>query len=388
MLETLKAGLQSLNPKKLNKTSTGQPIDPSIAQLRHLKTLDPLKQDTVSFGGKGKLIKAAKDAAQEAVTETISSSRKKLNTRDFSISNQVARALNEKAQGDHSELRSILMKTFSDITPNVGDTCSKHRPVFAVQSRVKSPVSIREKATGKMLKTKKEAAEQIKDLIGGRIVLGDGMQGGGALVIDKFIELAKSGKVKIVEIKSHFPPLTDYEYAPQSKLAQLAEASSARFGIDVPNKAVKNQSGYTAIHLGLEFPDGLSGEIQILGKDVLGLKEIEDIPYKVMSEKNVDGKYSEIKKIFEPLKPVSDIETDPENIRRAALRDAYTEYTAAAYRYEREKLPSKVREAKSQGKAPNFLSLQDHVARTGRGEDLPPELDFNNLNKLKIAAEK
>ena len=158
--------------------------------------------------------------------------------------------------------------------------------------------------------------------------------------------------------------LSDYVYASDSTLHSLKKVSGAEL---ITNKS---KSGYTAIHINVDFSDcdfakrdprysGFKGEIQIIGREVEELKEIEDLCYKLKDNKNaIKAEYKPFKKHFEKYY-VGD------------TRQAFDDYTYKLYLAQRS-LPNKVRGQKFQ--TPEQLGFADLV---------PEQLDFNYLDKLK-----
>src|SRR5574344_1183138 len=113
-----------------------------------------------------------------------------------------------------------------------------------------------------------------------------------------------------------------------------------------------------AIHLLTKLPNGLTGEIQILGTDVAQLKEIEDLCYKAKAGKSIDKKYAPVEEMLEPLKDSDD----------SMLQKEYMDYTRDEYIYQRDKETQMVK------RKYNTQYLEIH-------EYFPKELDFNNLKK-------
>ena len=126
-------------------------------------------------------------------------------------------------------------------------------------------------------------------------------------------------------------------------------------------------------------PQALGG----VGRDVAVLKELEDVPYKILQGKSVHPEYGEIKEILSPLCPVDNNPDNPENIKRAKLKKEFIAYTAAAYKYEREKGPA----TKRHELVPEFLTIQEFARSQRRKIHLTPDMDFNNLYKIKSSAD-
>lgn len=345
------------------------------------KNLSPLVSDTISFCGKnnnkddiwqnaGKLFKSTRDS-------------KTLSTNERAISESLSKIMHHEAQFDLSKLKTTLKNSLGSLVGEYGFPCNEKHPIYEMEFRVKTPESLREKASQKSLITKSAVQSGIGDIIGARIILGDNSRKSCEAVINKLSETVKDGQLKIIEVENHAPYDSRHQYFKRSILSKLAKASADRFGIFVKEKNIINESGYTALHLSVAFADGYNGEIQIIGKDVATLKELEDIPYKILQGKQVKPQYYKIKEILSPMCFV-DIE-GPENAAKIKLRREFMAYTDAAYRYEREKPPASKRKDNI---FPRFLSVSE-FAQTQKGRcHLTPSMDFNNLYRLKLLADK
>ena len=210
------------------------------------------------------------------------------------------------------------------------------------------------------------------DIVGARIVLADSREKAVDKVIDCFTQAVKDNKLTITcienyrpepELDKHDNPIEKYDYASAKALKRLHSACMETY----PNARKIDESrpsGYMAIHLNVLLPNGFTGEIQIMGRDVEDLKNIEDLCYKVKSNKAIAKKYAPIKEILESLK----------NENNTTLRNKFTEYTRLAYIEQRRKEPLKP--GKKPG-APEFLPIPEKF------DFIPAEMDFNNLYKLK-----
>lgn len=384
-----------------NKKRTEQPraLLAFCGQKINSTNLAPLGADTVSFGAKKRngdkytsndaerylrKFNYGHDDSDAIIEKTTYASDKEMKTEIRSITRQLASQVHYEADGNLKRFISYMNKAMGPLKTKAGETSNREHPVINMKFRTKDPDSIREKSTQKGLRTKEEVKERITDIIGGRIVLGDGMEGGGELVIDKITQAVKDGKFKVIEAENHTPLDQKYKYVSQKKLSELTKASAKRFGSPARNVHTKNQTGYTAVHLLVEFPDGYKGEIQILGYDVLLFKEIEDITYKILQNKSVDEKYGEIKKIMEPLLPVSPDVDDPRNIERAKKREEFVNYIDACYKHQRTKAAM---EKRRQRGIPEFLSLNEFKNTRKNKIHLDESMDFNNLYKIKNRAD-
>lgn len=345
--------------------------------------LKPLLNDCVSFTSRGKN-QPVKTFEPQALEKTAKAGSKDLTGKERTISNGLAHSIYTMANRDTNDLKYILRKVLGPLRPQDGMPCDDEHPVFKLESRTKGANSIREKASQKFLYSKESVINNLHDLTGARIILGNGLKGGADTVIDALIDYIQSeGKLKIVEVENHIPMDKKFQYVSQTKLHNLAKASYKKFGTFASESITRNETGYTAIHILVEFPDGITGEIQILGKDVAIFKELEDIPYKILQGKAVHPEYEEIKEILKPLLPVDDNPLNPENAARLKLRNEFIAYTTAAYKHERKKGPSSPKERL----IPEFLTINEFASTQRKKLHLTPDMDFNNLYKIKSAAD-
>ncbi len=196
-----------------------------------------------------------------------------------------------------------------------------------------------------------------------------------ARVLSALEEAAKNGDLKILSIENNLPDeekipdgkqISDYEYVDEAVLRKLAKSVNAEYQKNF------SKSGYLGIHINIDlsnslFPpefDGYTGEIQIIGNDVLELKEVEDLCYKIKDNKDVVTRgYNNFKDYL--LKYLT-----PQN------RQAFDDYTYALYLSQRELKPHIGR--------CQFKSI-DKFGFTR--EQLPYELDYNILRSIKEASD-
>jgi len=212
------------------------------------------------------------------------------------------------------------------------------------------------------------------DIVGARIIMRESGPEYTEAVLSALNDAVKDGALKITSIENNTPApdklpegkdLSDYAYATDIQLKKLANSANA------PLITNRTKSGYMAIHINVDLSDdmlssyngvfnGYSGEIQIIGIDVLQLKEIEDLCYKLKDNKNaIHVSYKPFKEHFQKYY------TDK-------TKDAFEDYTNALYLAQREIPPGN-----SSFKA--FPSLKE----LGFEGKVPPELDFNYLRTLK-----
>lgn len=346
--------------------------------------LAPLANDTLSFTGKRKVCEFKGDVLALTPSQAKVGKQNRADKAIFDFSDKanfkVAKSLYDESEFAHNRFKSDISQIFGGIPvldagslqfknvyeQNILDNLEAGKPILAITARRKSPESIAEKMSSKGIKSKKAAKEQISDFSGIRIILSGKNKDDGNYVLNKLADAVKGGWISISEIEVfHNPelkPSNRYSYANDASLRKV-EAAARKQGIkDFKLVAKSTESGYPAIHMLVNFPDNTKGELQIIGLNVLNLKEIEDLCYKVLTNKKLDAKYSDIETLLEQVRD------NPEEYRD------FMEYTRKAYALERKK------ELGLEPKDSKFLKLQIDT-------EVPDELDFNHIPDMKRKAE-
>ncbi len=208
------------------------------------------------------------------------------------------------------------------------------------------------------------------DIVGGRIVVNDFSSENADKIMSALTRAVSDGALKIKSIENIIPDerflpkktsLSDFLYVTNKQFKPLSKAAH----VQVENKPSK--TGYMAIHINVDlsddelyksFPDcnGFSGEIQIIGRDVERLKEIEDLCYKLKTNKQID---------------YESFSTSFNSNYTEEYKDAFDEYTYLAYLRQRKVSPRR--------KGTVLPSLQD----LNFENRLPKALDFNELRRCK-----
>lgn len=213
------------------------------------------------------------------------------------------------------------------------------------------------------------------DIVGGRIIMREAGPQYTGVVLDALKQAVDDGMLKITSIENNVPDssklpigrrVDDYVYASNKQLKTLANAAGAEL---IENKS---KSGYLSVHINISLADellekyngvfeGFDGEIQIIGQDVLNLKHVEDMCYKLKDNKNA---------IHEDYKPFKDYFT--KYYQGDDVKKAFDDYTYALYLSQRD-IPS----GSSRG------NTFPTIAELGFAGKVPPELDFNKLRTIK-----
>ena len=183
-----------------------------------------------------------------------------------------------------------------------------------VTARAKSAESVAVKlASGK----------DLRDGVGARLTLRDGSAAGVEGFVERAIDALRSGQLQALSL-SNFrareagrPYLDDEQYA---RLAEAAAADNPRAWIR-PNDDPKSliPAGYTAVHMNVTFANGARGELQVRGRHVHELAELEHAAYNVRRGKLAAGDVSGISAL------------------EAHQREAHLAYLSELYRHARVK---------------------------------------------------
>lgn len=329
--------------------------------------LAPLAHDTVSFKGR-------KQNTQSAIKEVLDIAKKKdieNEEKSNKIPYKVACAINKELEPQKDKLMTVLKEGLKDLV--VSDE-HPDNPIakghVGIHGRVKSPESIMEKIQPRALRTKKEIL-QLGDVIGGRIVLDSSSPADFDKVFKALGEMVKAGKLNVVEVENYRLSPKD-SYVAQSTLDDFEDTCQS-VGQYPSVQSKPRESGYTAVHVTLDLGNGILAELQIMGRDMERVKELEDFIYKKSCNKKLPKKYRKIEKMLDNvLGPTNKMEK-----LTGFQKETLQHYTRDCYVYARE-MP--VRERRRRESSKNFFYPIPY--------SLPQELSFENLEKMKEECDK
>lgn len=340
------------------KNSNHNGLNYSSSPIQSYPSLKPLAQDTVSFGNK-KIITAAKNTVVDV-------SKKKVS--DFWDPESANFDDIIKLCGSFKEpLKKFVWDLRQALKPYVSTEANPYNAIVAgkkgIYGRVKSPYSAAIKANDRKLFD----IEQIKtmgDVGAARIVLRTGDQSETAKVFLGLREMLKKG-YKVLEIENY--RISPKESYVSQKTLNSFEAFCKKYNQYVPINSRSLENNYTAIHISFELPDGKIIELQIMGKDVEHVKEVEDFFYKYRCNKKFDEKYAPIQEIFDRLMPKLD----------AFQQETLARYIKDSYANAKQ-IPPKAPKQKT-NTVKSFLPFP---------YSLPQELSFENLYREMIKCNK
>jgi hypothetical protein len=210
-----------------------------------------------------------------------------------------------------------------------------------------------ERIKGLKIKTGLEARNftNNEELISARIILDNGTQAEGNRVLSRLIKAADQRSLIVREIRT-------YGEKPQSLYATSDKINGLLLKMNDLSYACakvsqRKDTGYHAIHVKCQLENGFMGTLEIMGKEMSKLKDIESVLYRLSVGKPVDEKFKDIEKAYGQL-------TQEEKQR-------LTTYTKASYIQARE---DEISNQPRQG----FLPIANY--------ELPDIFDFNNLAQI------
>ena len=359
----------------------------------------PLQQDTVSFGA------------------TV----KKLTNRGAGVSLKTARKIHNIASNLQPEIDNFVNKFFQDLL------VSEEKPKNIVEyviGRTKKPGSIVEKSATRDWNSMAEVFANMTDLNGIKIVLRDGSKASVKQVLKRFEKAISQGVLICTEIENKRPIAAQklkakdaekWDYATFETLDNFCKFAEAESGKELKfEPADYTDANYTAIHFLFRFPgQKRSFEVQLMGRNVATFKDMDDIVFKILNNKNVDKAYQPMVELLAPLKVEEEedfLKLATEQLKDLAekIKDEHNNlqekdalqarYNALKVDVEKAKKKIQISELFKKYRSDAFLFQRDKAPTTyaNKGKeyflplmyDIPQEYDFNNLYELyKVCSE-
>jgi len=321
---------------------------------------------------------------------------------------EICEQLHNDAQGAKQYLHDTIKKYFDgyiydkDKNPN--------GIIEPIQSRVKSPGSIREKVFTKLARdfeppkdptvkpkpmvstfspySKEGIKQNIRDVAGCRIVIKDAFDETMNTIVDELCTLITEEELIIEEIENHISKDENaIPYFSEAQLKRIRQAvNDVRLANNLPTIDIKSPdfgTGYMALHLDIDTTNigrrkdnrGFYSELQILGSDVAMLKDIEDLCYKLKDNKSIKQKHPSFTPFEEFFK-----QAYMDRKKYPNLEEDYKEYTKKAYLSQRNRRPHN---GEAKDDITNWAYTYPTIEECGLKGKIPPILDFNNLARIK-----
>ena len=309
-------------------------------------------------------------------TVSFKNTPKKLVDRRNAISRAVASDINKLALERQYKVYDYLNSLYGSLV------ATKYTPeniIYGLFGRAKSTDSIIEKSATRGWYTKADILKNMTDLNGGKIILRDGSRKGVNIILDMLTESIRNGDVDLIEIENKRPIAAkklkgykafQYDYAAPEKLEAMRDLTDKIHPSEKVNYIPVDytESNYPALHFLLKLPgEDWCFELQLMGYDVDLYKNLDDLIYKVLNNKNIDKQFKKIEDIVAPL-------NEPGNIK---LKEQFNRYRSNVFLFQRAKAPH-IR--KNEQYVERFLPISDEI----EDGDLRQVLDMNNLYSIYL----
>ena len=312
-------------------------------------SLKPLTFDTVQFTAKSDIAQKAKDVAKTKVFEFWNTDAKNFE--------EIVRLV-ESFKKPLEKFKWDLKRAMKNLVVNEAHPDNIIMPgERGIKSRVKRDKEIAAKANSRQLFTIDQITK-MGDVGGARIVMRSASWDDTAKIFDALKDMIKQG-YKIREVENYRTTVKE-SYVSQKTLDKFEEycIKHGQYPV-VTNRSLPNS--YSATHLTFELPDGKYIELQIMGRDLENVKEVEDFFYKNRCNKKFNPKYKIIQRVFDKYMPTLD-EFQKETLSR---------YIKDSYEYAR-KIPPRSAKIKF-NPSKEFLPFP---------YSLPQELSFENIHRM------
>jgi hypothetical protein len=162
-----------------------------------------------------------------------------------------------------------------------------------VQGRAKSPESAANRIQravdngwATQMATTADVLDNLWDAVGTRVVLRDTSPATMARLTGKLVDAINSGQLDVVKIENLYGGDANLPYLNAENTEELAEEANTR----VTQKPY--DSGYTATTIFVKYPNGVRGEIQLIGEKAMEIANAEHLVYDAFLNKPYLGSYA------------------------------------------------------------------------------------------------
>ena len=357
-----------------------------------------INKDIVSFQSRGsKIVNETKSAIARREARAIRDSKlldeaktvptkKELtgDERTWGVEYSTSQKIREMVIAPQKQIHDFFHGFFDDLQE---ENSFNKKLILKISDRAKSVVSIMEKSATRKWNSIKEILNNMTDLNGAKIVMNN--KTGKAdveAVIDRFIPLIKTKQIQLKEIELQRPEKIktlpkkeqeEYDYVSKAFLDKLEDIQEQVLNgneenvekivlIDRPLPKY-TKGNYCALHLLLQLNQKGSRpfELQIMGARMSQGKAFDDKRFKYFDGKQLDKKYDELVKLWEPL--MSD--------ENKAAKERFLNYCKDANFQLR---LDELHEFKTQ----KLLTRLTGFFKSVKEYNLPPEYDINTQYKL------
>ncbi len=152
-------------------------------------------------------------------------------------------------------------------------------------------------------KTGLDAKRFINDnnLISARIILDNGTKAEGNRALTRLQKAIKDEKIIVTEIRQ-FGVNENTDYVSNTKMNSILEESN-KAGYGCTKLTNRKANGYHSVVVKIRLEDGFTGTLEIMGKKVAKLKDVEEVLHSMEKGMPIDKKYDQLWKKFVSLTP-------------------------------------------------------------------------------------
>jgi len=162
-----------------------------------------------------------------------------------------------------------------------------------VQGRAKSPESAANRVQravdngwAAQVATPADVLDNLWDAVGTRVVLRDSSPATMSQLTSKLVAAINNGELDVVKIENLYGSDAHLPYLSPENTAEIQEEANLK----VTQKPY--ESGYTATTIFVKYPDGVRGEIQLIGEQALKIANAEHLVYNAFLNKPYLGSYA------------------------------------------------------------------------------------------------
>lgn len=195
--------------------------------------------------------------------------------------------LAKEAYPVYSRQLGKAMDTLSDIVGDLGTVAGRAKSPESAANRLQRSVD----NYGAQIDTVDDAVKNLYDAVGTRVTLHDASSGSVDQLVSRLADAIKSGQLKITRVNS----LTGEDGIPYLTDAHLETLQRAAASVNKPLITTQKpyDTGYTIGAMYVEYPNGVKGEIQIIGEEVSKVANAEHVVYDAFLNKPYAGGFSE-----------------------------------------------------------------------------------------------
>ncbi|MGI4740959.1 MAG: type VI secretion system tube protein TssD [Janthinobacterium lividum] len=191
--------------------------------------------------------------------------------------------LTQAAHAIYSEQLPGALQTLQDVLGEFGQVQGRAKSPESAANRIQRAV---DNGWATKMDTPADVLDNLWDAVGTRVVLKDTSPATMARLTDKLINAINSGQLDVVKIENLYGGDANLPYLSSENTEELLNEAAVR----VTQKPY--DSGYTATTIFVKYPNGVRGEIQLIGEKTVEIANAEHLVYDAFLGKPYLGSYA------------------------------------------------------------------------------------------------